>query len=127
MTPGPESDSRRRRVLVVDDEAAVVSVVARLLERMGHAVAGASTAEQALEFLKTESFDVILLDIELPGMTGFQALERFAEVSKASVVLISGYADEEFRKDALLLGTKGLIGKPFGAVELKACLSSLPF
>jgi len=112
-------------VLIIDDDPAVVAVLARVLDELGWSARSVGSAEEALELLRTDAFALILLDIDLPGMTGFQALERIAGLSKAPVLLMSGSADEEFRKDALLLGAKGLLRKPFELSELKTRLSGL--
>lgn len=115
----------RRRVLIVDDEPSVVAVVSRQLEALGFAWTSAGNAEEALSLLDSSRVDIVLMDVDLPGMTGFQALGRVVEVSQAAVVLMSGDTSEESRKDALLLGAKAMLLKPFAAEDLAACLAAL--
>lgn len=114
-----------KRVLVVDDEESVIKGLSGLLERLGWSVTGALSAEDGLERLKDGPYALVLLDVALPGMTGFQALERFAEKTQAPVILMSGHADEEFRRDALLLGAKELVSKPIDPAKLESLLEGL--
>ncbi|MFH1725779.1 MAG: response regulator [Elusimicrobiota bacterium] len=106
------------RILVVDDEDATARALTRHLEGEGHRTRVAATGEEAIRLIGTERFDFILLDIGLPGMTGFEAIEEIAQRTDAPVVLMSGHADEEARRDALLLGAKDLLAKPFDFAEV---------
>lgn len=113
------------RVLVVDDEPDIRKVLTAQLKRANCPADTAASAEEALAMLESKAYDLILLDVELPGMTGFQALQAFAGRTKAPVVLMSGHADEEFAKDALLLGAKAMLRKPFDSEQLESLLRSL--
>lgn len=129
MTPDPASRAVRvqagsRRILVVDDEPAVLEVISRVLSKEGYEVRTAGSAEEGLALLGRESVDLVLLDVQLPRMSGFQAVEAFAKAG-APVLLMSGHADAEFRKDALLLGARDLLEKPVGTDELKAAVKRL--
>lgn len=106
------------RILIVDDEPDVLAVLARMLEAEGHAVKPAGSAEEGLELLGAGSYDLVVMDIDLPRMTGFEAIQRFSERSAAPILLMSGHADESFREDAKALGARGLLGKPFDSDEL---------
>ena len=84
------------------------------------------------EFSKTESiaihsiFDAVLLDIELPGLSGLKAIDAFTSESKAAVFLMTGHSDSEIEKDALLLGAKGFFPKPLDFDAVLAAITSLP-
>ena len=111
--------ARSLNLLVVEDDPDVVTVVRRVLERDGHRVTAAASAEAGLAALKAGSFDAVLLDNGLPGAMGIKALPEFVAAGKAPVVMMTGHPNEDVEKDALLMGAKALIGKPFepGAVE----------
>jgi two-component system response regulator AtoC len=108
------------KVLIVDDEADLREVLIQRLRRSGHTVTGAISAEDGLALASAETFDLILLDVSLPGISGLSAIERFASRTKAPVVIMSGHADSEMAKDALLLGAKAFFPKPpdFAALDL---------
>jgi DNA-binding response OmpR family regulator len=79
----------------------------------------------ALKIASGGNFDAILLDNSLPGMMGITALPLLAEITKAPVILITGYPNEETYKDALLLGAKGFMAKPIDPDELSAQIRGL--
>ncbi len=114
------------RLLLVDDEAANREVVSSVLERKGHSIVCAESAEAALELLARERFDLVLLDHVLPGATGTEALRPFLRLTKAPIYLMSGYADPDFRKDALLLGAAGFLPKPLDYPALEKLVEALP-
>ncbi|MBI4425558.1 MAG: response regulator [Elusimicrobia bacterium] len=100
-------------LLVVEDDPVNMDVLKRYLGGKGFRVTGAGSAEDALALLDTASFDGVLLDNVLPGMTGLQALGEIIAKTAAPVLLMTGHADEEMRKDAMLLGAKAFLYKPF--------------
>lgn len=100
-------------VLVVEDDQLNQDVLKRFLAARGFAVACAASAEDAIVLLGGREFDAILLDNVLPGMTGLQALGDILSRSAAPVLVMTGHADEELKKDALLLGARAFLYKPF--------------
>lgn len=100
-------------VLVVEDDQVNLDVLKRFLSARGFFVTGAGSAEDALQLLAGKAFDAILLDNVLPGMTGLQALGEIVALSKAPVLVMTGHADEELKKDSLLLGARSFLYKPF--------------
>ena len=111
------------RVLIVDDEATIVEVLTRHLEDRGYQVGAAASAEAALALLDQGPADVILLDNVLPGMTGMEALAQIRRRSAAPVILMTGHFDEEFRRDARLLGAADILAKPFDVEAVAALLA----
>lgn len=100
----------RSRVLVVDDEASLRQVIVRNLEMRGYEVVGAGTAMEALDALGTGEFDLMLLDINLPDLTGWEVLRRLApEVQKCVPTVVFSASPlaprrvEEFRPAGMLL------------------------
>ncbi len=100
-------------LLVVEDDLVNMDVLKRFLGSRGFAVTGAHSAEDALQLLGGTEFDAILLDNVLPGMTGLQALTEIIGRTKAPVLVMTGHADEELKKDALMLGARSFLYKPF--------------
>lgn len=117
---------RSARILVVDDEAVNIEIIARMLEPHGHAVTGAGSAEEALEVLRGSTFDLIILDLVLPGKTGMQALSEMKTLTDAPIHLMSGQTDPDTRRDALLLGAAAFQPKPLDLKALLAAVAALP-
>jgi len=111
---------------VVDDEPAAVEMLARYLETGGHRAEGAASAEDALEALKKRTYDLVLLDLILPGLTGLQALSALKKLTRAPIHIMTGLNDGETKKDALLLGADGFFGKPLDLPAVLAAVNALP-
>ena len=93
-----------RRLVYVDDEAAVVLVVKRLLERRGHKVTGYVSAELALKAIEEDpsSFDILATDYNMPKISGLELIKRVRALrSDARMVLTSGVITDELRAEAL--------------------------
>lgn len=114
------------KVLVVDDERANLEILLRCLAQKGHTGAGAESAEEAARALSAGTFDLVLLDHVLPGQTGMQALPRLKSLTRAPIHIMSGYSDDDTRRDAELLGAAGFLPKPIELEALAALLDSLP-
>ena len=111
----------KAKILIVEDDTSVAMMMARLLERAGCDVRVADTGEQGLELALVNRFDLITLDVDLPGMTGLGILQELRQrhISRRTpIVMISGRATEEDRQHALELGATDYITKPFPAVDL---------
>jgi signal transduction histidine kinase/CheY-like chemotaxis protein len=107
------------KVLVIDDERGVVQLCQRLLERHGYEVKTALTPQTGLDFLSEELFDLILLDIRMPGMDGFQVMQLARQKQPdLAVLMITGHGTIELAVQALRDGADGLALKPFTADEL---------
>lgn len=117
---------RTARLLIVEDDRASAEVLLRLLGEAGHPGHAVETAEDAAAALEKNRYDLILLDHVLPGATGMQALGRLRSLSSAPIYLMSGYSDEDTRRDALLLGAAGFLGKPLDFAALAAVIAALP-
>ncbi|HET8825316.1 MAG TPA: sigma-54 dependent transcriptional regulator [Terriglobales bacterium] len=100
-------------ILIVDDEASIRESLRGVLEDEGYTVADAASGEACLDQLQRKSFDVVLLDIWLPGMDGLQTLEKIRELeAPPEVIIISGHATIETAVRATKLGAFDFLEKP---------------
>jgi excisionase family DNA binding protein len=113
---GPGKPARGPMVLVVDDDDQVREVVRLNLEMEGYAVREAANAEEGLAALEEDAPDLILLDVMMPQVDGWEMLRRVQErhgIGSIPVVMFSGKVDEAARAEATERGAQGFIGKPF--------------
>ncbi len=114
------------RILLADDQNEIRLLTTHQLERCGHHVVAVDNGQEALEALQRETFDVILLDEDMPVMNGLQALHAIREREKASaptvVIALTGYNSEPDRERLLRAGFNSVIGKPFRLDALDALL-----
>jgi two-component system, OmpR family, KDP operon response regulator KdpE len=112
------SELKDKLILVVDDEPRMVSFMRLNLELEGCRVISAVNGREALDRAREEMPDVMLLDIMMPGMDGFETLRRLRQFSQLPVLILTARADEEDRIKGLELGADDYIGKPFSHREL---------
>ena len=112
-------------ILIVDDDADLSAIVARYLESEGFAVARAASAEEAYDVLATRAFDLVLLDINLPGDDGFAACEALRRVSDVPIVFASARTSETDRIVGLDTGGDDYLPKPYSLRELLAHVKAL--
>ena len=114
------SDQPKKRILVVDDEARMVRFVKMNLDLEGYLTLEANDGLQALEKVREYTPDLVLLDVEMPGLDGFETLKRIREVSEAAVIMLTVRSDEEDRIKGLDLGADDYVTKPFSPRELSS-------
>ena len=115
--------ARAIRVLVVDDERPTRLLMEKELPRAGYLVTSAESGEDALEHLRTRDFDVVLLDLKMPGIGGMEALRRIRDSgASAEVVVLTGHPDVESAIQAMKLGAYDYLTKPFKLSELEEVL-----
>jgi FixJ family two-component response regulator len=114
-------------VAVIDDERTVRTSLTRLLRSSGiHAEAFASGSE-FVECLQTGRWQVVLLDIHTPGLTGFEVLKRIRdERPELAVIMITGYEGPDAKRRAYEAGAQGFLLKPFMFAELLDVVRALP-
>ncbi|MDQ1618950.1 MAG: two-component system, OmpR family, response regulator [Actinomycetota bacterium] len=113
------------RLLVVDDEPRICRFVSRALEAHGHSVETARTGEEALQAAAASDFALVVLDLLLPGIDGYEVLERLlAQDSKTRVLVLSAVGDVESRVQCLRMGAADYLPKPFAVAELLARVDS---
>ena len=119
VAAGELSPWRHQSVLVVDDEPGMVSFLQRSLTPRCSWVATAGSVEDAAELLNRRHFDLIVLDIALPGRSGVEWLHQLREQGFAGdVVLMTAYADLETAIDALRAGASDFLLKPFSVAQM---------
>jgi DNA-binding response OmpR family regulator len=106
----------RKKVLVVDDERAILTVLGIKLRISGYDVVTASGGEEALGLVNSAHPDLILLDVIMPGVDGFEVLEEVRAASKLPVIVFS--ARPENAKKALSLGANDFLAKPLDVDEM---------
>lgn len=122
----PVDDTRPLEILVVDDQPEVVDVIRRGLEQDGHVIAAAGTGEEGLEMVSTRSFDVVILDVVLPGIDGFAVARELRDRGITTPILMLTQKDaEEDVIHGLEEGADAYLPKPFRIGELQAHLRAL--
>jgi DNA-binding NtrC family response regulator len=122
-----QSAGRRRRIvmpeknkiLVVDDEDALRTVLSAELEGEGYKVCSAADGSEAITMLKSQTFDLILLDIKMPNVDGFEVLKYVKENQPATkVIMLTGFADLKNAIESKKLGAEDFVSKPYDLVDL---------
>lgn len=114
-----------KRVLVVDDEKLIVKGIRFSLEQDGMEVSCAYDGEEALEIAKSEKFDIILLDVMLPGLSGFEVCQQIREFSDVPIVMLTAKGDDMDKILGLEYGADDYITKPFNILEVKARMKAI--
>ena len=112
--------SVERTVLVVDDEPTVRDVVVRYLERAGYRALAAADGDEALTAITETPPDLVVLDVMLPGIDGFDLLTRLRRSGEVPVIMLTARAAEPDRVQGLVLGADDYVVKPFSPRELVA-------
>ena len=111
---------KRARVLVVDDEADIRGLLRELLERAGYEVVEGATGREGLRALYASAPDIVLLDVSMPELDGWQTLERIRDVSDLPVLMLTARTAELEKVRGLKAGADDYVTKPFGRQELLA-------
>ena len=108
------------KILVVDDEAAIADLVEVYLQNEGCTVYKYYTAEEALHCIETETLDLALLDVMLPGTDGFAICRKIRESHTYPVIMLTARGEEMDKINGLTLGADDYITKPFSPLEMVA-------
>jgi DNA-binding response OmpR family regulator len=115
----------RARILVVDDEADIRELLLELLGRAGYDVAVAEDGRAGLRALFAARPELVVLDVNMPGLDGWQTLERIRDVSEVPVLMLTARAGELEKVRGLTRGADDYVTKPFGRQELLARVQAL--
>ena len=111
--------SDKRRILVVDDEDALRTVLSAELNSEGYDVGTAADGVEALAELQKARFDLVLLDIKMPNMNGFEVLKIIKEkYAGTKVIMLTGFADLKNASESKKLGAEDFVSKPYDLVDL---------
>ena len=114
------------RIIVVDDEDSIRRRCVRLLSRQGYEVVGAADSQAALNLTRTKAFDLMLVDIRMPGMDGIELMSvAKAEDPSVEAIMMTGYASVDTAVKAIKLGAYDYLAKPFDTEELLHIVGNL--
>lgn len=127
MTPKlPRTYQREGKlILVVDDEPRMIGFIRMNLELEGHQVIEAHSGLEALEAIRTKLPDVVLLDIMMPDLDGFETLRMLREFSSIPVIMLTAKGEENDKVYGLELGADDYVTKPFGPRELSSRIKAV--
>jgi two-component system KDP operon response regulator KdpE len=112
--------SVERRVLIVDDEPNLVDAVRLYLEMEGYVILTAMGGQEALDKLRDLLPDLVILDVMMPGMDGFDTLREIRKVSNVPVIMLTARGEEDDKVRGLRLGADDYVAKPFSQRELSS-------
>jgi FixJ family two-component response regulator len=112
-------------IAIVDDDNSVREALTSLVRSLGYAAIAFDCAEDLLKSRRRRNVSVVIADVQMPGMTGFELYTRLSASAKPiPTVLITAYPDDGARERALAAGVIGYLGKPFDEDDLLACVRS---
>lgn len=114
-----------KKVLVVDDEKLIVKGIKFSLEQDDMTVDAAYDGETALEMIKANTYDMVLLDIMLPGLTGLEICQQVREFSNVPIIMLTAKGDDMDKILGLEYGADDYITKPFNILEVKARIKAI--
>ncbi len=111
------------KILVIDDEAFIADMSRMALGDIGHDVSCAYNGEQGVEMAMKNSYDLTIVDLMLPGMTGIETFEAIRQIDPSiQGILVTGHIEEDTVEQALKKGVSRVLQKPMGRVELVAAV-----
>lgn len=116
----PETSSNPPHLLIVDDDQALAGMLREILELEGYAVSSSPDGETALQRIAQQQPDLLILDVMLPGIDGFEVLSRVRAEHDLPVIMLTARGEEAERIQGLTGGADDYIPKPFNPVELTA-------
>ena len=116
---------KRHLVLVVDDEAVIIRLVRAKLQADGYGVVTASRGEEALEMFERERPDIVVLDVMMPGIDGFETLRRIRATGSTPVIMLTARTGDTDKLRGLQGGADDYVTKPFNPDELSARVAAV--
>ena len=116
---------RKRLILVVDDEPAIARLVRATLERDGYAVIAAERGEAALDLAERERPDLVVLDVMMPGIDGYETLRRLRARAQTPVIMLTARAGDADKLHGFQSGADDYLTKPFNPDELSARVAAV--
>lgn len=119
------TDTTVPRILVVEDDPSMRTLILRVLRENGYEATSARDGREMTTILKDATFDLILLDVMLPGKNGLDLCREIRQTSRVPIIMVSAHGDEIDRVLGLEIGADDYVPKPFGAKELLARIRAL--
>ena len=116
------------KILVVDDSKAIRQIVAECIKTLGHSVENAENGEQCLEFLQHNEVDLILMDVEMPGINGLDATKAIRDAKKSDwfpIIFLTSHTDDESFTSGILAGGDAYIAKPLNPLRLQLTIIAM--
>ena len=117
--------TEKPKILIVDDENVIRLLLRRILGVEGYSITEAANGEEALREARREIPALVVLDVSMPGMSGFQACKRIHEFSDVPIILLSGLDTDEEKALAINAGANEFITKPFFPKEFVARVNDI--
>ena len=114
-----------KRILLVDDEPLIIKGLKYTLEQEGYETLAAYDGEEALEYAKACEYDLVLLDVMLPKLDGFQVCQQIREFSDVPIIMLTAKGDDMDKILGLEYGADDYITKPFNILEVKARIKAI--
>lgn len=113
-------------ILIVDDEEQNLELAKIILHKEGYTLHFAHNGEEALQVLQNHPIDVMVLDLFMPEMDGFETLSKLRNISQTlPVIVVTAYTDDQSHQKAFALGANDVITKPYDIIELKQHVKNL--
>jgi len=117
---GESTSNQKPLILVVDDDQALLKLARRFLELNGYGVITASDGERGLELLGAQKPALIILDVRMPGLNGYQVCEQVRELSNVPIIMLTAKSQLDDVMRGFAVGADDYVTKPFGVDELLA-------
>ena len=112
-------------ILIIDDEEVVRLLFKRILEDLGHTTITAGTGAEGLELVKQQDFDLVFLDLKMPGMDGAEVFRQIRSIKpNLRVTIITGYPDSDMMARVMAAGPFGVMNKPFSESDIIAAVNN---
>jgi CheY-like chemotaxis protein len=116
-----------RKILIIDDDAGFCESILDILEARGYEAEAVNNGLAALAIVKTKTFDVIILDLKMPGMDGLETLQRIKnDTSKAEVFIVSAHLSQDLVEGAIRNGVRACFNKPLEIDKVVNFIEELP-
>jgi two-component system response regulator (stage 0 sporulation protein F) len=120
------TDAARPRILVVDDAGPVVILCVNVLQALGYSIRAANRGEVAVELVRKEPFDLLVVDYKMPGMNGFEVIGQAREIRpRMACMLMTAHGTPDIINEATRLGFDYILLKPFTPSELRGAVDKV--
>lgn len=119
------TEAKEAKILVVDDDETICTLFKDALEETGHTVTTVNESSEGLELVKGQDYDLVFLDLKIPGMDGAELFRQIRLAKpKLPVTIITGYPDSDLMMSALAHGPLGVISKPFRGGDILTAVNN---